>query len=104
MLLSTNYQNIPFKGIVPLKNYKGPLLKLSDDDKRRIEQLQETVGLLEHELYRLQRYYSVHKMTSPEKDRYFNRCMVIESEIEDLLNEIKNIKINRLNMQKKYDI
>lgn len=50
--------NTQFTGMVPLKNYKGPMLKLTKADKEKIAALQENINQMEFELYHLERQFN----------------------------------------------
>ena len=100
MLISANYGNVQFSGLVPLKDYKGAILKLTEGDVIRIRQLQSSISQLKCELYKLETYANRQKMNSAERDRYSDRALSLDFEIRKLESEIKNIKMNRLNMQK----
>ncbi len=102
MLISANYGNVQFGGLIPLKDYKGPILKLTEGDIIKIKQLQASINQLKCELYKLETYATRKKMNTVEREHYSDRAISLDVRISMLENEIKSIKINRLNMQKKY--
>ncbi len=95
-----SYNDLQFKGLVPVKNYKGPILKLTKAEQKLITDYQKAITQTECELYKLERAYQKKKIS--EKDsNYFNDVhYYLSGKIENLKNKIREIKINRLNLQK----
>lgn len=102
MLISANYGNVQFGGLIPLKDYKGTILKLTEGDIIKIKQLQASINQLKCELYKLETYANRQKMNTEERDRYSAKWISLDFRIKRLEDEIKSIKMNRLNMQKEY--
>ena len=73
--LSNITQNLNGKKLTPLKDYKGVVLKLTSKDKKQIEKYNA-------EIY------------------YWNKKDMIESTIDKLRELIKQVKQNRLDIQK----
>ena len=76
---------IAFNGMIPLKNYKGPILKLTNSETERIAALQKNINNMEIELYQLNKIFEGKRLTT------------IQGELKQI---IRDIKINRLNAQK----
>lgn len=89
--------------IVSLKDYKGPVLKLTKKEQARISALDADIAYHNQELINLQNvlksnngYYS--------KYYYFDKIMYHESQIEIAEKEKRDIKVNRFSIQKaKYE-
>ena len=95
-----NIKPISFKAdnrrLVPLSDYKGPILKLSAKDKERINILQKQITEKELDLYKLN---LCKKQSSNNKNLYYYYCskiLDIHTEISYLLKKIKEIKVSRL--------
>ena len=86
--------------LVPLKEYKGTILKLTPKDKEKISKLLEQRTYLEFELISISKLLEK-KKTIIESSGLFNRLMKIEAEIRQIEDMIKDIKINR---QKKQEL
>ena len=93
-------QSVSFQGYIPLKQYKGPVLKLTKDEEAKISALQENINNYEIELYRLTKLYDGKKLSTNQANYYLNKVETINAHINELKQLIREIKINRLNMQK----
>lgn len=91
--------NQNFKAKVPLSEYKGVILKLTKKDKEKIAKLIEERTLLEFELSFIDKMLDK-KKTIIGCSSLANRKFKLEAFIDDITNQIKEIKINRLNKQK----
>lgn len=91
--------NQNFKAKVPLSEYKGVILKLTKKDNEKIAKLIEQRTLLEFELSFINKMLEK-KKTIIGSSTMFNRKIKLEAFINDITNQIKEIKINRLNKQK----
>lgn len=100
MKISANVSNLQFQGLVPYNQYKGPLLKLTKSEKDKISKLQENINQAEFELYHLQRKYEGKFLKTEDFDYYAGQVDKLMYRIEELKELIRNIKINRLTMQK----
>ncbi len=98
-LVNNNYSQISFGHLIPKKDYKGTVLKLTKEDKAKIAVLQKNISDLEYELYRLCRYFE-YKKPNPDSDYFYIKADSIRTEIEMLKEEIRNIKTERLKKQK----
>ncbi len=94
--------NISFGGMIPLKKYTGPLLKLTKSEEDKISTLQSNINDLEIELYQLSKIYDGKNLTNGQANYYFNKVESINTQINELKEIIRTIKINRFNEQKKY--
>ena len=97
--LSNITQNLNGKKLTPLKDYKGVVLKLTIKDKKQIEKYNAEIAKLECDLYKFCRYEDQAK-SQPENIYFWNKKDMIESAIDKLRALIKQIKQNRLNIQK----
>ncbi len=93
--------NTQFTGMVPLKNYKGPMLKLTKADKEKIAALQENINQMEFELYHLERQFNAGRLRTEKWNFLAEREGKLLERIDYLKDMIRNIKIERLNKQKK---
>ena len=98
----TLFKGVKPKNLVPKSQYKGPILKLTAKDKEKIEKLLNTRFNYEQELESIRRYLENNTKTiSTGWNRLANRGYMLESYINDIDKEIRQIKIDRLNQQKK---
>lgn len=96
----TNFQ-INTKALVPASKYKGPILKLTAKEKKKICELTKTKAELELELIKIRDRLSKNtKLISEEHQWLSVRLFKIETLITQLENAIKEIKIHRLKIQK----
>ncbi len=100
MKISPNSLNIQFQGMVPINKYKGPLLQLTEGDKARISELQESINRMEFELYHLNRKFNGKRLPNREFQYYVSQERRLQAYIEELKEMIQDIKINRFNKQK----
>ncbi len=100
-ILQNANSNVNFSGLVPKKSYKGPLLKLTETDKKKISALQENIVKMELELYDLSRIYDNKKLTTEKLDYIWGIEERLKARIESLRENINAIKINRIKMQGK---
>ncbi len=91
---------IAFNGMIPLKNYKGPILKLTNSETERIAALQKNINNMEIELYQLNKIFEGKRLTTIQGNYYLNKIEAINAQITELKQIIRDIKINRLNAQK----
>lgn len=87
-----------FQALVPLSEYKGPILKLTKSDKAKIKELSNTKASLELDLYNIENILKEKKLAS-ELNWYNNLYDSILYKIEYLNEQIKQIKIDRKNQQ-----
>lgn len=86
----------PPRKLVPLSEYKGTILELTDIDKEEIRKLQTKIGQCEVRLYKFIRKCS---NSTTNKNYYNDTILMIEDEINTLREEILNIKKKRLLIQ-----
>lgn len=87
------------RNLTPLKDHKGVVLKLTAKDKKEIAQLKSAIAQLECDLYKTCEAQKAN--TNQCMDNYFwGKILKYEAHITDLVNAIKEIKINRYNIQK----
>lgn len=92
--------NIQFKRMIPLKNYEGPVLKLTQAETKKVQALQESVNQTEIELYNLHKKYSGKRLPSAQFQFYSSTWDFLEYRIEMLKEMIREIKVNRFAIQK----
>ena len=100
MLKISAKSNVQFRGMVPVKDYKGPVLKLTEDDIEKINKLQNSISQLEFEIYGINKLFEYKKLTPNELNFYYNKLDILEFQIKLLKDSIRQIKIDRLNIQK----
>ena len=97
---STNNYSLSFYALVPLNEYKGTVLKLTQKDKEQIAKLEKQI--MEHRLdmYEHQKYKTLKKNWT-EKDQYIYSAAGNERSItiQILEKKIREIKMNRLKQQ-----
>lgn len=91
--------NAEGRNLRPLMAYKGEILKLTKSDKAKITKYKTQIASLECDLYDLNKKINP-KMQTKEFDYWANKMMYVEYKIEELRNFIREIKINRFNIQK----
>ncbi len=92
--------NLQFSGLVPVKKYKGPILKLNKADKRNIANLEKEIAQTECDLYKLNKTYDRRKISESERNYFIDMEHTLYLKIKFLREEIRKIKINRFNIQK----
>lgn len=99
---NTNYvnRNVSFGKLIPINKYSGPVLKLTKDDTEKINALQENITRLEVDLYKFKRYFEYKRVIPQNWEYYSEKIDIIYNQIDRLREAIKEIKINRLNIQK----
>ncbi len=103
MNLSVNSYGLNFyasKKLIPLSQYKGTVLKLTEADKAEIAKYQNHLAELELDLNKLE---SLVKRSTSTKETYYyhDKIQKYLFEIDELKAQIANIKKTRLNEQKK---
>ena len=99
-----NFTANPMKGkkLIPLSEYKKPLLKLTKADNVKIEQLQACKTEILVEQYKISNYVSLRPKMSIDLKRYYqDKLNDLYMEIEDINNEIRAIKEARYQKQLK---
>lgn len=100
MNIFTITPNLNMQGrLVPLKDFKGPILKLTKKDKEQISQIEAHIQQYEQELIKLESCWNAARNTRKE-DSYDAKIKKLESFVAEARMLIENIKINRLNKQK----
>ena len=100
LITNTNY-TMSFGALIPANKYKGPLLKLTKEDKTKIAALQEDINRIELEHYKINQYIQTKKNLSFNVlDILYTQSDRLEYRIEQLKNMIREIKMNRLKTQK----
>lgn len=97
--LSNITQNLNGKKLTPLKDYKGVVLKLTNKDKKQIEKYNDEIAKLECDIYNICRYYDKHK-TLQNGEYYMDKLGMIQAAINKFHALIKQVKQNRLDIQK----
>lgn len=88
------------RNLKPLSEYNGPILKLTQKEKEKINSFESQIADYEIELEKLKIMSSRIKCICSEKSYYNDKMWYITHLIEDLRQAIKDIKINRLSIQK----
>ena len=91
---------IAFNGLVPLKKYKGPMLKLTQAEESKIADLRSNINDMEIELYQINKFLEGKKLTQAQTDYYFNKIDIINTRMRELKQIIRRIKINSLKTMK----
>ncbi len=97
---STNNYSPGFYALVPLNEYKGTVLKLTQKDKEQIAKLEKQIMEFRLDMYEHQKYRNLKKNWT-EKDQYIYSSIGNERSITIQLLEkkIREIKMNRLKQQ-----
>ena len=102
MNINLTSTNNPFKGLIPKKNYTGVVLKLTPNDKKKIDEFSKKRAMLQNELDKLLNMQT--RIPNHNHWKEANWCadkiMRLEVDIETLGSLIREVKINRLNKQK----
>ena len=85
------------RNLVPLAQYKGPLLQLTESDKQTIERLKSEMLQCETALYNLRRQMGAGHMDT----KTINHLGYLESCAESLRLQIRQVKTERLDLQKR---
>jgi len=94
-----------FYGLVPLSEYNGTILKLTNKDKECIAELQQKINDYNSDLYEILRYKKFKKTwTEKNQNIYLNRKFDLMEKIEDARQKIQQIKKDRLEKQKNKDL
>ena len=96
---STPQTSFTAKKLIPLSQYKGPVLKLTKTDKEKIAVLENSIAALEIELYSISKYQRK-KISEKQKFLSDSAQMHLDARIRLLRQEIQDIKMNRLNKQR----
>ena len=86
--------------LIPKSEYKGPVLKLTEEDKSKIDFLKKEIARYELEALKVDGILS-EKMPTRERDYYSGIALHLENVIKKLKNDIREIKIYRINQQRK---
>lgn len=91
--------NIEGRNLRPLKEHSGVTLKLTQKEQSQVEKYEASISELECELYKLYQHLKP-VMSSKERNFWSDKIFSYENRIEYLKGQIKDIKINRYNIQK----
>ncbi len=84
--------------LIPLSSYKGTILQLTEADKKQISGYQSQIASLELEKYKLEKLMKEQKLSA--YDYFYNKLWHLDTMIEELLEQVKQVKLNRLELQK----
>ncbi len=99
ILQNSNY--VVTKGLKPISEYKGPILKLTAKEKSEIAIIESKISELEVELIKLDKSWkNIKKPSDNQQDYYSDKFYSINTWIESLRKSIKEIKMQRLEKQK----
>ena len=92
---------INFKGkYIPLSDYKGPLLKLTEADAKHIRALTEKKNILENQLKIISQKLASKKERDPEYFTLFYQKESFQESLVKINNTILGVKKERLRKQK----
>ena len=89
-----------FRGLIPLSEYKGPILKLTNKEKELIAHYTQEKSLIELEIMKLRSVYDNYKIHNVDSDWYEDKMGSLVLQRDHLPDLIREIKVNRLNKQK----
>lgn len=88
--------------LVPLSEHKGPILKLTEKDNEKIADIQKKIIEHDQEIYNCKKYFNnKRRMSYSERDYLHDRIESLEIAINNLLEEIRQIKISRFQKQQR---
>ena len=90
--------NIEGRNLRPLNEYKGEILKLTKSDRAKITNYETQIAALECDLYDLNKRIKP-KMQMKDWDYWVNKIIVCEYRIKVLKDLVREIKVNRFNIQ-----
>lgn len=91
--------NMQGRNLKPISEYQGPILKLTSKEKTQIAQMEARIAEYELEIEKLNSLSQKSHVISS-IDYYNDKIGYLDYWIDKLRNEIRNIKISRLNKQK----
>lgn len=91
---------VNFKAQIPLSKYKGPILNLTADDKQLIKKYQNEISKLELEIVSMKNYSKKGFILKSKMNTWEDKIQKLEAYIKEFQNLIRQIKIDRLNIQK----
>lgn len=101
MLIIPNNTTPLFKQkLIPASEYKGPILKLTKNDKKKIDALNHKIGEFELELHKLEALLSRLKAYTKERLFYEWKIDNISGYISDIKDQIYAIKLARIAKQR----
>lgn len=86
--------------LIPIAEYKGPILKLTKKEQATVQQLEKEITALELEQFNIKSYMDKTKLTSEQEDILYDKLNRLSSWIKEFRENIQNIKIERFNKQK----
>ena len=89
-----------FRGLIPLSEYKGPIWKLTNQEKELIAHYTQEKSLIELEIMKLRSVYDNYKIHNVDSDWYEDKMGSLVLQRDRLADLINEIKVNRLNKQK----
>lgn len=102
MLSRCSYPQVSMLGrnLKPLSKYKGPILKLTDSEKAQIADMEKKIAEYELEISKLASIDQGFKIITSQSVYYCDQINHLEWIIDNMREAIREIKINRLNIQK----
>ena len=85
---------------VPKARIRNRIVMAPEHAKRLLLSLQENITRLEVDLYKFKRYFEYKRVIPQNWEYYSEKIDIIYNQIDRLREAIKEIKINRLNIQK----
>ena len=100
-VLPINFKANPTRKLTPLIDYKGPILDLMFYEQDEINILEKQIAELEKEVSSITRILNVKKkLTGYKIKKYKWKLFFLGEDINKLRDKIRDIKINRFNIQK----
>lgn len=96
----TTSPNFTARKLVPIKDFNGPILKLTKTDKAKISKLKNEIASYDTELAKLQNITQSCGYDSIKTDYYSGLIDKIEAKISEIALAIKEIKLTRFQIQK----
>ena len=96
---TTSTQLAKGRNLRPLSEYSGVILRLTAKEKKEISELRASIAKLECDLYDLHKNVKT-RMPQTKLDYFWNKIIVCEGKIDTLKETIREIMVNRLNIQK----
>lgn len=98
-MIINKISNTNFNAKIPLSQYKGPILQLTEEDKKLIAAYEKEIQDLTSRMYKLETLSKVRKQNY---NLHTTKLVLndMQQSINYYLNKIREIKINRFNQQK----
>ena len=96
VISSANFKAIQTKKLIPLSEYKGPILKLTTKESQQVKLLEDEINRLNIECYHIIRTLNINKnLTGYQKDMSRYRLCHLTESINSIKSQINDIKKSR---------